>query len=265
MGPVFGEGIFTTDGEAWAHSRALLRPNFARDQVADLEAFERHIQALVAVIPRDGSTVDLQELFFRFTMDSATEFLFGKSVESLSGVVHGDLTEKGFAWAFSKAQEYMAMRFRLGKLRRFYRPTQVERDAIKICHDFVDRFVEDAVEYRRTHDLEKAADEKYIFLHELARKTTNKRMLRDELLNVFLAGRDTTAGLLANLFFVIAKEPRIWNALRQEIEDTLHGELPTYEQLRNLKYLKWCLNECEWFLYPPKESWLQCIMLTWFQ
>ena len=80
MTPLLGEGIFTTDGPAWQHSRELLRPNFARTQlVEDLEMFERHLQRLVTLLPADSSTVDLQERFFGFTLDVATEFLFGQS------------------------------------------------------------------------------------------------------------------------------------------------------------------------------------------
>lgn len=31
--PLLGDGIFTLDGAGWSHSRGLLRPQFARDQV----------------------------------------------------------------------------------------------------------------------------------------------------------------------------------------------------------------------------------------
>ena len=61
----------------------MIRPNFTRAQVADLDTFETHVQHLTDAIPCDGSTVDLQELFFGLTMDSATEFLFGKSTNTL--------------------------------------------------------------------------------------------------------------------------------------------------------------------------------------
>lgn len=70
MKPVFGEGIFILEGAEWAHSRAMLRPNFVRSQVADLEVFERHVGKLIARIPKNGETVDLSELFFMLTIDS---------------------------------------------------------------------------------------------------------------------------------------------------------------------------------------------------
>lgn len=63
--PLLGEGIFASDGAAWEHSRALVRPNFVRNQITDIEVYERHVSKLIEQIPVDGSTVDLQDLFFR--------------------------------------------------------------------------------------------------------------------------------------------------------------------------------------------------------
>lgn len=226
----------------------MIRPNFTREQVADLEAFERHIQDLFSIIPRDGSTVDLQELFFRFTIDSATEFLFGRSVNSLRTTTEGGPSEATFAEAFNVAQHSVTMRARLGILRNVYKDKE-GAEAIRICHEFVDQFVDEALRYREKLDIEKKeglrTEEKYVFLYELAKETKDKRRLRDELMNVLLAGRDTTASLLSNLWFVLAKRPDVFAKLRREIQETLHGELPKYEQLKNMKYLKYCLNECK--------------------
>lgn len=98
--PIFGHGIFTTDGAEWEVSRALLRPNFTRTQVGDLDTFETHITNLIANIPKDGSTVDLQILFFMLTMDSATDFLFGHSTDVLGRSGNSEAGER-FADAFS--------------------------------------------------------------------------------------------------------------------------------------------------------------------
>ena len=97
--PVFGHGIFSTDGAAWERSRGLIRPNFTRAQVADLHMFERHMVHLINAIPRDGSTIELQDLFFGLTMDSATEFLFGRSTKTLASGLD-NTTASNFVKAF---------------------------------------------------------------------------------------------------------------------------------------------------------------------
>jgi len=132
----------------------------------------------------------------------------------------------------------------LGWFHHFVKDPKGE-EAMKICHEFVGQFVDEAIRYRESLDVEKkgAADEKYVFLHELAKDTSDKKRLQDELLNVLLAGRDTTASLLSNMWFMLSKRPEIFEKLHREVEETLHGELPTYEQLRNMKYLKYCMNE----------------------
>lgn len=254
LGKLLGKGIFTSDGEDWHNSRALLRPNFARDQLADIEAFERHFEYFVKAIPTDGTTVDLQELFFRMTIDSATEFLFGESVHSLRMAKDtAGPNESNFSWAFNYSQHAAVERSRFGPF-GFLVKDETYNEAVVICHEFVDRYVEKAFKYREMEDLEagsgkKEDDEKYVFLYELAKATKDKVRLRSEMMNILLAGRDTTASLLSNMFFVIAKRPEIWKKLRQEIDDTLQGVPPTYEQLRNLKYLKYCLNECKFALH----------------
>jgi hypothetical protein len=67
--------IFSINGKEWQKSRAMIRPTFVRNQIADLQCQDRHVERLLAKLPRDGSKVDLQELFYKFTMDSATDFM----------------------------------------------------------------------------------------------------------------------------------------------------------------------------------------------
>ncbi|KAL6702655.1 hypothetical protein ACN47E_001278 [Coniothyrium glycines] len=245
--PLLGHGIFNADGERWTNSRHLLRPNFAREQVADLDAFESHFKLMLKHIPKDGSTVDLQELFFCLTIDSATEFLFNHSTHSLRMVGQEDENNEDviFAKAFNFAQDDVTARFRYGPLDRF-RKNDKGKEAIRICHAYIDKFVDDALRFREQLDNEKKVgsekNEKYFFIQEVAKQTNDKKRIREELINILLAGRDTTASLLSNMFFELAKRPEIYAKLRDEVA-TLGGSPPTYEQLRNLKYLKYCLNE----------------------
>ncbi|KAH7138997.1 cytochrome P450 [Dendryphion nanum] len=251
--PLLGDGIFNSDGEKWANSRHLLRPNFAREQVADLSMLERHLRLMLKAIPKDGSTVDLQDLFFRMTMDTATEFLFNHSTSSLRMVGQDEENNEDaiFARAFNYAQADALTKMRIGSFFDRLRQNKEGKDAIKICHAYVDKWVDEAIRYRSTKDAElkasgqsdsDAKEERYVFIHELAKQTKDKVRIRNELINVLLAGRDTTASLLSNMFFQFGKHPEIWKKLRQEI-DGLEGRIPTYEELRGLKYLKYCMNE----------------------
>ena len=62
---MLGHGVFNSDGKAWERGRALIRPNFVKSQVADLNIFEKNYMALVDALPQDDTTVDIQEWIFR--------------------------------------------------------------------------------------------------------------------------------------------------------------------------------------------------------
>lgn len=239
--PLLGQGIFTSDGAAWQHSRSLLRPNFISTQIRNFTMFESHIQHLLKVIPRDGSTIDLQDLFFRYTIDSATEFLFGESANSLAPGVSVAFGGR-FAEAFTRAQARVAEASRtLGLSDLLGWGAQFKKDT-KLIHDFVDQYIERRLKVQNPKDVEKDGD-RYVFLNELVKETQDPLQIRAELLNILLAGRDTTASLLSNAWFVLAKRPDIWANLRAEV-DQIGSDLPTFGQLKEMKYLRAFLNEC---------------------
>ena len=139
--------------------------------------------------------------------------------------------------------------FQTGGLNKWI-PNPRFRRSVKTIHSFADEIVQDAIARHRSNDLEKnslkgpdgAPKQRYIFLHELLNQTQDPYTLRSELLNVLLAGRDTTAGLLSNTWHVLARRPDIWNKLRHEV-DALDGKQPDYAQIKDMKYLKYVLNE----------------------
>ncbi|RDW59252.1 hypothetical protein BP5796_12176 [Coleophoma crateriformis] len=239
MGPLLGEGIFTLDDVAWQHSRAspsspaLIRPCFTRTQIANLSSLETHVQALIACLPTsNGTPVDLQPLFFNFTIDSATEFLLGQSV-SCQGSAPGSA-----GWEFSEAFDYaeaaIERRNALGKYAWLLRDPKFH-ESCKIVHEFTDRYISEALKGNTKPGL-------YNLLAELAGECRDPIQLRNELLNVLLAARDTTASLLGSIFYLLARNPHVWNKLRKEVEE-LDGQLPDYKTLKEMRYLKSVLNE----------------------
>lgn len=82
--PFLGDSIFTTDGKLWQDSRGLIRPMFIKERVSDLLIFEKWMQTMMSKFPAPGATVHVQDLFYRMTLDVTTDFLLGKSVDSLN-------------------------------------------------------------------------------------------------------------------------------------------------------------------------------------
>ncbi len=200
----------------------------------------------------DGWTqnIDMQVLFFRLTMDSATEFLFGESVDSqlegLPGSKNYSSThdEEGFAYAFDRGQMYLAKAARMGD---FYWMAH-NKDFKEMCrrtHEFIDYYVQRALDYQAKNKT--GEKEKYVFLEQLAETTKDPVQIRSELLNILLAGRDTTASLLGYLFVLLANHPEIFNKLRNKIIENFgtyeHPKPITFQGLKNCQYLQWCLNE----------------------
>ncbi|OQD89061.1 hypothetical protein PENANT_c003G07195 [Penicillium antarcticum] len=249
--------VFTTDGEDWSRSRSLLRPQFTRDQMSNLDREERHVQNAMRAIPMlsDGwsSEVDIQSILFRLTLDSATEFLFGKSCESQIAATKqeaGQASDDTFLYGFDRCMWYLAERLRFERLYWIIH-NQEFRKCIDTVHGFVDKYVHSALLQAQQQEEKAQGNEKvtsqYIFLQALTGTTRDPVRLRDESLNVLLAGRDTTASLLSWTILLLARHPHIFARLRCDIIK----KFGTYDQpstmdfaaLKSCQYLQHFLNE----------------------
>jgi cytochrome P450 len=138
----------------------------------------------------------------------------------------------------------MIFRSRIGKLWRFYRPKRLI-DAIKVVNDLIEPYVERAV--ARTEDEIKDKEthgQRVDFTDSLSQFTKDRTVIRDQLVSTLLAGRDTTACTLSWLFYELAYHPEVYKRLREEVLSTIGKDgKPTYEDLKRMKYLQYCLNE----------------------
>ncbi|PSN64300.1 cytochrome P450 alkane hydroxylase-like protein [Corynespora cassiicola Philippines] len=237
--PFLGNGIFTTDGSLWHDSRQLIRPQFIKDRVSDLHIFEEHLQVLFQKFD-ETRVVDTLDLMFRFTLDAATHFLLGKSVESLHH------PQVAFADAFYIAQRVQSIVARVGKFNWLVPRRQMGfYKSIKIIDDFVNQYIETALALSPKELEEKSNhDEGYTFLHAIAGYTRDRKVLRDQLVSVLLAGRDTTACTLTWTLYELSKQPHIMAKLRKEIVDRIGTERPPqYQDLKEMKYLQHIMNE----------------------
>lgn len=230
-----------------------------REQVSDLDLEEDHVMNLIRVLPvnEDGwtSVMDIQPLFFRLTIDSATEFLFGESVESQLANVSGHITsrthmsvnERDFANSFDQSQATLALAIRMGGLSRlaFDKSFRQHRD---ICWQFIDHYVHKALSQEKiSKEKTSHGKPKYVFLDALAESTRNPIELRQHIISILLAGRDTTASLLSYVFMLFTEHPEVYQKLRAIVLENFgtykNPHDITFASLKSCSYLQWILNE----------------------
>ena len=217
-----------------------MRPQFHFKQYDNLNIFRDSVNDLLNILPKTEAVVDLQPLFFRLTLDTTTAFLFGESVRSL---LSPDGTgEETFAEAFNIAQKFVAKRFRLLDLYWLIGGKEFDRACSNLRH-FADQIIDRNL---NQDDRSSEAQNDYVFLDALARDAPDRNALRDQVINVLVAGRDTTACLLSWCFFLLVRHPNALKKVRAEVGATgIDPKTCERQDLRSLKYLQNVLRESE--------------------
>ncbi len=226
--------------------------------MSDLELEAKHVENLMLCLPTSAQRgnwtdqVDLQELFFRFSLDSSTEYLFGATVGSqlrhLRGAQNSEPDGIDFATQFDKAMQGTYQRLMFRSLGKYVWPSGFKQ-ACDDCHKYVDKYVKQQLERLREKpegDPDQKKD-KYLFFDALAADVKDPLQIRSQLLNILLAGRDTTASLLAWIFYTLARDPARYEKLRRivlaDFGDYSSADRLTFESLKGCSYLQHVINE----------------------
>ncbi|EKM60409.1 uncharacterized protein PHACADRAFT_83524 [Phanerochaete carnosa HHB-10118-sp] len=262
MKSLLGSGVFNADGDLWKFHRAMTRPFFSRDRISHFDVFDRHAEeALNHAKARvsEGVPFDWQDLVSRFTLDSATEFLFGKDVRSLSAPLPYPPTSpqaqhdtsashpaNRFARAFLEAQLASAKRSRYTTAWPLWEFWKSKVDGhIEVMEEFIQPLLHDALARKAESPelkVEEAVEDDATLLEHLVKLTDDPQIIRDETVNILLAGRDTTASTLTMAGYMLAEHPDILQRLRKEILDIVGTRRPTYDDIRDMKYLRAFIN-----------------------
>jgi cytochrome P450 len=134
----------------------------------------------------------------------------------------------------------------------YYFDKSLEKACAKV-HAFVDKRVQEALNHRgvlEKHDKSSGKKEKFNLLLQMVQETQDPIALRSQVMNVFLAARDTSAIAVSNALFRLARHPHCWEALREEVQSI--GDQPlTFELIRNLKVAKAIVSETLRLNSPP--------------
>ncbi|XP_026447570.1 cytochrome P450 86B1-like [Papaver somniferum] len=269
---LLGDGIFNADGDTWKEQRraATLEMHSSRFVEYSFQTIQELVHMkllkLIEKLVISKESIDLQDVFLRFTFDNVCTAAFGVD----PGCLSIDLPYVPFAKAFEQATELTLFRFTvppfIWKAMKFFcfGSEKELKKAVGVVHKFADK----AVCNRRTecYKLGSLSDRSDLLsrlteIRETNRPTKYKfseRFLRDFCISFILAGRDTSSVALAWFFWLLSKNPQVEYKILNEINEILShrkskNEITdvvfTINELKQMEYLQAALSE-SLRLYP---------------
>ncbi len=235
LGELLGHGIFAVDGERWKVHRKLMSNMFSRNLLRHsavvsrkklfevLNGFEKRAASAIEADNRaatNGFSIDLQDVFFRLTIDTTSIVTFGIDLRSVENE-----RQHTFALAFDELSNLCQKRFLdpLFEIKRLLNLTWRER-RIKVLKGIVDEFAHEVIASKRRSAEEGSplgADLLSRFIdhaHKEGKEDISDSELRDVIMNILLAGRDTTACALSWTFYELTRHPEVVEKIIKEVE-----------------------------------------------
>ncbi|KAJ3206218.1 hypothetical protein HDU67_008305, partial [Dinochytrium kinnereticum] len=237
--PLLGDGIFSSDGHQWKWQRKVSSHIFTgrnfRDVVEKVihEDIEKLVQALTNAAD-SGKKIDLHLYLHCFTMDTFGKIGFGQDLRSLNDPDN----PPPFAKAFDAIIPVLNVRFP-NPIWGWTEYLSGTKATLKKNFKIIDDFVYERVrEKRERKGVEEGAHKDLLDLYMAYDAELTDVQLRDMIMNMMLAGRDTTAQALSWAFWLLSSRPEIVAKIREEVQ-TILGEsrLPTYDEVNSLKYV----------------------------
>lgn len=255
LGDFLGYGIFNVDGELWRTQRKLVSHEFSAHSLKEFvmhtlkDEVDSLLLPLLESIAKSSEVVDLQELLRRLAFNMICKVSLGIDrccLDPSSPV-------PPLAVAFDMASEISARRgaaplFLVWKIKKWLGIGSERRlkDAVEAVREYVEGIIHNK---KMTVDRERGENCNQDLLSRLIVAGQNEEVIRDMVISLIMAGRDTTSAAMTWLFWLISSHPDIEQELFEEIT-TMNEQILDYESLKELKLLKACICE-SMRLYPP--------------
>eukprot|EP00656_Telonema_subtile_P025635 TRINITY_DN2767_c0_g1_i2.p1 TRINITY_DN2767_c0_g1~~TRINITY_DN2767_c0_g1_i2.p1 ORF type:complete len:540 (+),score=156.64 TRINITY_DN2767_c0_g1_i2:201-1820(+) len=267
-----GDGIFAVShgphapdkGKSWYMQRKITSQMFTLNEFKNFifSSFGEKADVLVEQLGQraaSGGAVDMQDYFFKYTMDAFGQIAFDAKFNTLEGQgnEYGDAFDGAHAAFLKFARSYAI----LTNLLELLPSSSLVRKAVQWGMRLVlpelkefnghmktlQRYTKQVIEDRRSCSKEQIGCSKDIlglFLKASAEQEQpfSEKYLTDVVLNLIIAGRDTTACMLSWTFYELARNPEVLAKLREE----LGGADPDdYESMKHQPYLTAVFYEVE--------------------
>ncbi|XP_027346602.1 cytochrome P450 94B3-like [Abrus precatorius] len=259
LGDLLGCGIFVADGELWSTQRKLASHEFSTRSLRDFtvkilqEEVREKLYPLLEHASAEGHVIDLQDILRRLTFDTVCKVTLGNDPCCL------DLSKPlpPLLVAFDEASEISAMRgmapvFLTWKIKRLLNigSERALREAVKLVHESVLDMIRRKIKETAKQEQQQTEVD---LLTRLLKAGHEEVMVRDMLISMIMAGRDTTSAAMTWLFWLLTRHRKHEEAIVKGVREVCgeeEGWFLDYERLKEMKFLKACVCE-SMRLYPP--------------
>lgn len=246
LGPLFGQGLFTSEGEAWRCQRRTLAAAFDTTNIAASATIVTECAA--AMLDRwqtvkTDSPSDIVGEMARLTIEIAGKALFSVDLAESAEDVRAAVTLYLRRHGRPRVAEVLGLPGLLPR-RRSSRVTgplaQIDRQAAYILRE---RAENPPVRADLITFIDKANN-------RAAPRAAVAQERRDQIVTFLLAGYETTSAVLSWVWFLLSQHPRVERQLHEELETALGGRMPTFDDLGRLTYTGMVFDEAL-RLFPP--------------
>ena len=239
---LLGNGLPLNEGESWLRQRRLMQPAFHRRRLArfagTMVGEAEETLAAWEGSASDGRAVDVGREMTLLTQRIIVKTMFGSSV--------GERGER-IARAFDAGMRGIELRSQL--------PLWISRLPLPVNRRFeralatLDEEVHRIIGERQRERTEggEGRDDLLGMLLEARDEETGEGMdhqqVRDEVMNIYLAGHETTAVLLTWLWYLLSKNPESARKVSEEALDVAEDHPPGLEDLPKLVYTRMVIDE----------------------
>ena len=255
---IFGNGLLVSEGEVWKKQRRLMAGSFSTKQIERLHPIMVNEANSILSKWNPEEKIDLAKEMNLITLEIISVGLLGTRQENDSLVLRKSLQD---ILAYLQSSRHLWLQLLLApfpikdkhqlaiKIESLLplKSTKKFFTSIKKVNELVLALINE----RRNKNLTEN------FLDMLIKASgsdeeskMSDQQMRDEVLNILLAGHESTANALTWTWHELLKNPEVYGKIKQEVQQELAGETPTYQELEKLIYTRAVFEEAI-RLYPP--------------
>ncbi|MGH8002945.1 MAG: cytochrome P450 [Brasilonema sp.] len=238
---LLGNGLLVSDGKFHQQQRKLAQPAFHKQMIASYgEVMVAQTKHVIAAW-QDGQKRDIHQEFVGITMSIIARTMLGTELDAaVANNVNAVLdTAMNCFRDIINALFLVPIWLPTPSNLRFHRGL---KQLDQIAYDIINQRCTSEENYGTFLDL-------LLYAHKEGSQITLQQ-LRDEVLNIFVSGYETTANALTWTSFLLSQNPLVEAKLIEELQTVLRGRTPTVADLPQLHYTEAIVLEAL-RLYPP--------------